>query len=150
MSSAYLNKQISKTKAKKRAYTAFSTYMRMYWNMRGSVLCYTCGNVTFYKERPGKRTMVGHWVEGHSNVSYINEVYVRPQCYRCNMMMGGNQGEFRDRIRKEIGSETTDRLLMEARQTKDISVLEYLDLEGYYKHLISKLTSSKGSVILKP
>lgn len=140
MSSLFLNKQISKTKAKKRAYTAFSIYLRTLWNKPGFVLCYTCGNQTVLKGRSGIRTMVGHFVEGHSNVSYINEEYVRPQCYRCNIMMGGNQGEFRDRIRRELGDRKTNRLLVEARETKDISVSEYLEMEGYFKVKLKELT----------
>lgn len=142
MSSAFLNKQVSIKAAKKRAYAAFSTYMRFMWNKpKGYIECYTCGAHTFYKERPGKRTMVGHWVEGHSNVSYINPVYVRPQCYRCNIMMGGNQGEFRDRIRKELGNKEVDKLLVEAKQTKEISAKEYLDLQAYYKVKLQELTN---------
>lgn len=140
MSSAFLNNQISIKVAKKRAYIAFSIYMRTLWNKSGFVPCYTCGAHTFLKERPGKRTMVGHWVEGHSNVSYINPVYVRPQCYRCNIMMGGNQGEFRDKIRKELGNIEVDKLLLEAKQTKEISPREYLDMQAYYKVKLQELT----------
>jgi hypothetical protein len=140
MSSAYLNNQIGKKAAKKRAYNAFSIYMRTLWNKeKGFVNCYTCGKKTFLKERPGLRTMVGHWFEGHSAVSYINEIYIRPQCYECNMMHGGEQGEFRDRIRKELGNKTVDKLLLEARQTKEISVAEYLQIQAYYKELLARL-----------
>lgn len=140
MSSAYFNKSVSIKVAKKRAYAAFSIYMRTLWNKgKGYVECYTCGAHTFLKERPGKRTMVGHWVEGHSNVSYINPDYVRPQCYRCNIMMGGNQGEFRDNIRKELGDEVVDRLLVEAKQTKEIKATEYLELQAYYKLKLREL-----------
>jgi hypothetical protein len=140
MSSAYLNNQVSKTKAKKRAYEAFSIYLRTLWNQKGFVECYTCGAHTFLKApRPGLRTTVGHWVEGHTNVSYINEVYVRPQCYHCNMMMGGNQGEFRDRIRKELGDKVVDELLIKAKVTVEISVSEYLQKQAYYKEKLSML-----------
>lgn len=139
MSSAF-GQQLSVKAAKKRAYGAFSIYERTLWNKgKAGVPCYTCDNLTFLKERPGLRTMVGHWVEGHSNVSYINPIYVRPQCYRCNIMMGGNQGEFRDRIRKELGDEVVDRLLMEAKQTKDIKVSQYLEMASYYKVKLQEL-----------
>jgi hypothetical protein len=140
MSSAYLNKQISKKTAKNRAYINFSLYMRTLWTLSGSCNCYTCGRELFLRSSPGTRAMVGHWVEGHSNVSYINEVYVKPQCYYCNIMMGGMQGEFRDKIRKELGSEVVDKLLMEAKQTLDISVTEYLDKASYYKVKLQELT----------
>ena len=134
MSGAFLHKQISKSKAKKRAYKSFSEYLRTKWTLQGFVPCYTCDkHVVLKGTRPGERVMVGHWVEGHSAKTYINEDYVRPQCFRCNMMLGGNQGEFRDRIRKELGNEVIDKLLLESKQTLEISAQEYLNLEAYYK-----------------
>lgn len=150
MSSAYLNNQISKTKAKKRAWEAFSIYMRTLWNLaKGYVECYTCGAHTVLKGRPGIRTMVGHWVEGHSNSTYINPVFVRPQCYKCNMMMGGNQGEFRDRIRKELGDEVVDNLLRKAHETVEISVQEYLQKQSYYKETLKILLENEISAVDK-
>ena len=87
MSSAYFAKAITKTKAKRQAWEAFSIYMRTLWTQKGFVECYTCGNHCFLKERPGKRVTVGHWFEAHHDVTYVNEVYVRPQCYRCKMII---------------------------------------------------------------
>ena len=141
MSSKFMNSQVGKRAAKKRAWVAFSMYMRTFWNQGGSVPCYTCGNETVLKGRPGVRTMAGHWVEGHSAMTYVNEIYVRPQCYKCNMMMGGNQGEFRDRIRKELGDKEVDRLLVESKKTLDVSVKEWLQKQAYYKEALAKLTT---------
>lgn len=140
MSSAYLNKAVTLTKAKKRAWEAMSIYLRTLWTQKGFVECYTCGAHCFLKERPGKRVTVGHWVEGHSAVSYVNEKYVRPQCYRCNMMLGGAQGEFRDRIRKELGDNVVDKLLLESKQTLSITPQQYLELQSYYKVKLKELT----------
>lgn len=105
--------------------------------------CYTCDkHVVLKGSRPGERVTCGHWVEGHRNATYIVEVYMRPQCYYCNMMLGGNQGEFRDRIRKELGDAEVDRLLIESKKDVQISVAEYLQLEAYYKQLLKNLTNS--------
>lgn len=139
MSSAYLNKQVTKKRAKVRAYSAFSLYLRTLWTQKGYVECYTCGKHLTLKGKSGDRVMAGHWVEGHRNATYINEAYVRPQCFVCNIMMGGNQGEFRDRVRKELGDEIVDKLLIEARQEKDISAKDYLQMESYYKELLKQL-----------
>ena len=92
--------------------------------------------------RKGLCITVGHWVEGHANATYIVEAYVRPQCYYCNIMLGGNQGEFRDRIRKELGDAEVDRLLIESKKTVEISVAEYLQLEAFYKEKLKRLTNS--------
>lgn len=139
MSSAFLNKQITKTKAKKRAYAAFGAYMRAFWTKTGFVPCYTCDKHLVLKGAPGVRVTVGHWVEGHKATTYISEVYVRPQCFRCNIMMGGNQGEFRDRIRKELGNEVVDKLLIDAKKDLEITATEYLQKEAYYKEKLSLL-----------
>lgn len=141
MSSAFLHKQVTKTKAKKRAYAAFSTYLRTLWTLKGYVPCFTCGKHTVLKSpRPGDRVMVGHWVEGHRDTTYVNEDYVRPQCFRCNMMLGGNQGEFRDAVRKELGNKTVDQLLIDAKQPLDIPAKDYLQLESFYKQKLKDLT----------
>lgn len=142
MSSDFFAKKISKTTAKKRAYKAFSIYLRTLWTMKGDVPCYTCDKHLTLSGRAGERVMVGHWVEGHRNATYINEEYVRPQCYYCNIMLGGNQGEFRDRIRKEIGDEQTDKLLRESKENVDITAREYLEKEAYYKVLLKQLTKT--------
>jgi hypothetical protein len=142
MSSAYFAKAVSLKSAKKRAYDAFSIYLRTLWTLKGFATCYTCDKQCFLKGRPGIRVTVGHWVEGHHAVSYINEDYVRPQCYRCNMMMGGNQGEFRDRIRKELGDKKVDQLLLKARESVDISAQEYLQKQAYYKEALARLNNS--------
>lgn len=145
MSSAYFAKSVTKTKAKKRAWNAFSKYMRTLWTTNGSkaASCYTCGAHCFLKERPGKRVTVGHWVEGHGDETYVNEEYVRPQCYRCNMMLGGNQGEFRDRIRKELGNKKVDQLLKAAKQAKpNMTAQDYLIKQAYYKEKLDRLTNN--------
>lgn len=145
MSSAYFAKSVTKTKAKKRAWDAFSIYMRNLWTNSGKkpVPCFTCGNHCFLKERPGKRVTVGHWVEGHGDETYVNEEYVRPQCYRCNMMLGGNQGEFRDRIRAEIGDKKVDALLKAAKQAKpNLTAQDYLQKQAYYKEKLKELTNN--------
>lgn len=143
MSSSFFNNKISKSRAKKRAYAAFSIFLRTEWTLPGFVNCYTCDKHLVLKGvRPGLRVTVGHWIEGHANATYINAVYVRPQCYYCNMMLGGNQGEFRDRIRKELGNEKVDRLLIEAKKTVEISVPEYLQMEAFYKECLKRLTNN--------
>lgn len=143
MSSAYFAKAVTKTQAKKRAYAAFSIYLRTLWTRKGFVPCYTCDAHCFLKERPGKRVTVGHWYEGHADVTYVNEDYVRPQCYRCNMMLGGNQGEFRDRIRAELGNAEVDRLIFEAKNgTSDLTAQDYLQKQAYYKEKLAVLLAS--------
>jgi len=141
MSGAFLHKQVSVSKAKKRAWNAFSISLRTAWTLSGYVECFTCGKHCSLTGKPGERIMVGHWVEGHSAITYINQDYVRPQCFRCNMMLGGNQGEFRDRIRKELGDKEVDRLLALSKTTLKITAPEYLQKEAYYKEVLKISTA---------
>jgi len=136
MSSEFFAKKVSKTTAKKRAYIAFSIYMRTLWTKKGFVPCYTCDKHLVLKGRPGERVMVGHWVEGHRTATYIAEDYVRASCYYCNIMLGGNQGEFRDRIRKELGDKVVDKLLIDGKKTVEISATEYMQKAAYYKEAL--------------
>lgn len=147
MSSAFLHKQVSVGKAKKRAYLAFSIYLRTLWTLSGYVPCYTCDKHCVLKGTAGERVTVGHWVEGHTAITYINELFVRPQCFRCNMMMGGNQGEFRDRIRRELGDAKVDELLALSKTSPNpkYTATYYLEQEAYYKVQLDKLQLNHGT-----
>jgi len=121
--------------AKEKAWEAFSIYYRMSnADINGMLKCFTCGKI-----HPWKEMHPGHWVEGHNNVTYINPDYIRPQCVSCNIFKKGMQGEFRDRIRKELGDYTTDELLFESRKTKEISLTDYQELERFYKDKVNNL-----------
>ena len=120
-------KKITLKKAKERAYNAFKDYIRLSASVDGYVTCYTCGS-----SQPLKEIQVGHWVEGHGNAVYINEEYVRPQCVSCNIFHHGRQGEFRDKLREELGSDIVNELLLDAHITIKYTVEDYLALEKFY------------------
>lgn len=124
-------------KAKKWAWGYFSLYIRYkYRKENGMVECYTCGK----EQRPeGDRMQAGHWYTGHGNVVYLNEIYVRIQCYSCNMGRGGMQGEFRDRIRAELGNRVVNKLLLEAKNTVKYTIEDYLKMGELYKSKLEKL-----------
>lgn len=142
MSSVYHNKSVSKSKAKKRAYAAFSVYMRTLWTIKGFCLCFTCDKHLVLKGAAGVRVTTGHWVEGHNEATYINEKYVEPQCAKCNIFLGGNQGEFRDRIRKKLGNEVVDKLLIDAKKSLNLTPSDYLQKEAYYKEKLKELLTT--------
>ncbi len=128
-------KKLTLKSVKAKAWKAFSLYIRKKdMDSQGFVECYTCGVRKFYKEM-----QVGHWIEGHSNAVYINENYVRVQCPSCNLFHGGRQGEFRDKIRKELGDKRVNQLILEANQVKLLTIENYLELEKIYKTKLEKL-----------
>lgn len=128
-------KTITKKKAKDKAWKAFSEWVRRSSaDQFGFVKCYTC-----YTRTEWKFSDAGHWVEGHSNAVYINPEYVRVQCQSCNRFHGGRQGEFRDRLRKELGDEKVDQLLIDSKKTLKLSIFDYENLEQYYKEKLKAL-----------
>jgi hypothetical protein len=120
---------------KKKAWEAFSRYCRTLWTKYGPVKCYTCDRVLTFKQ-----VMPGHFVQGQSNRVYINGTYVRPQDFYCNIQLSGNQGTFRDRIRKELGNAEVDTLLLEAKIPLKISANEYIGLKGIYEMLLDGIS----------
>ena len=124
----------TKSQAKKKTWKAFQLYLRTLWTQKGTVPCYTCG-----KECTFKQIQAGHWFTGHSNATYINEDYIRPQCMRCNIMMGGRQGEFRDKVRKELGNKVVDALILAAKEPVKITLQDYEELERFYKLKLEEL-----------
>lgn len=120
---------------KQKAWNAFSKYIRLHCVVANEYgHCYTCGLLTHYKD-----LQAGHWIEGHSNMVYINEDYVRPQCRGCNIFKKGNLGEFRDRIRKELGNERVDDLILQSRQIRKLTAQDYIDLYEKYVRLLKQL-----------
>lgn len=74
-----------------------------------------------------------------STGTFIADGLAHHNCYYCNIMIGGNQGEFRDRIRKELGDKVVDQLLIDAKKKIDIEATEYMDMASYYKVKLKEL-----------
>lgn len=129
-------KKVTKKNAKKRAWLAFSTYMRTLWNLE-SCKCYTCGKTLIYQT-----TQTGHWYPGHNDATFINEEFVRPQCKQCNYFKGGNYLEFQIRIIEEIGITTYQNLYQYAKSGTILTTSDYLSLQDFYKNELTKLTNN--------
>lgn len=124
------------TQAKAKAWQYFSLFIRrIAADKDGNVTCYTCG-----AKKPYKQMQTGHWVTGHSNMTYINEAYVRPQCFSCNIGHSGEQGIFRDKIRQELGNERVDHLLVNAKLAVKMTSIDYQELGKFYKERLQSLS----------
>lgn len=131
-----MKKKQTISQAKQTAWKYFSLYFRrVEADDKGELQCYTCGVKKYYKEM-----QTGHWVTGHSNVTYINLDYVRPQCYQCNVPNHGEQGIFRDKIRQELGDEVVDELLLLAKQPVKMTLSDYQELARFYKESLQSLS----------
>lgn len=79
-----------------------------------------------------------------STKTFIADGLAHHNCYKCNLMMGGNQGEFRDRIRAELGDEKVDQLLKESKKSVKYNATEWLQKQAYYKEKLKRLKEELG------
>lgn len=92
-----VKKQWSFARWKKEAWSVFSKFIRV----RDKGVCYTCGREGF----TGSGYHAGHYAtQGASNMfARFNEIFVRGQCYACNILKNGNTIEFRKHLVKDLG-----------------------------------------------
>jgi hypothetical protein len=117
---------MKKTKLKKVSKQPISKLQRLLWEeckriirKRYGPTCYTCG-------KPGLSG--SNWHTGHlwpkaalgAYLKYDLRV-LRPQCYHCNINLGGNGAVFYEKMLGEIGQEEMSQLIM----MKQISVKAY-------------------------
>jgi len=80
------NGKSSMSKAKRKAWSAFSLYIRISASdINGNAKCVTCGAVKSYKD-----LQAGHFIPGRRNAVLFSEEGVHPQCYHCNIGLNGN------------------------------------------------------------
>jgi len=129
-------KKPSKAKIKKRAWDAFSKFIRQRDCLRTTGckdwgLCITCG-----KRYHFKLLQAGHFVAGRHNANLFNEKGCHAQCYNCNINLRGNTLEYRRQIIKLYGEGADEEIEMEARQDKKYTVQDLKELVSYYEGLL--------------
>ena len=130
--------KITKTRAKKRAWDAFSLWVRTSNSyMAGDtrwVKCYTCG-----KEKPIKEMSAGHAIGGRNNAVLFDERIVKPQCVGCNIWGRGQYQIFAYKLIKELGMGEYEKILTEARIPVQYKVYQYQEIEEKYKKKLKDL-----------
>jgi hypothetical protein len=146
ISGAGLSRRIKKmtvSKAKKRAWSAFSLYIRLkYADKDGMSLCVTCGAIRHYKE-----LQAGHMVPGRSNSILFDERGVFPQCVVCNLFKGGRPLEYQAFLRRRHGKEQADQMIEDMRIKSKIPrtmrANDFLLIELHYKQAVKNLQEGK-------
>jgi hypothetical protein len=91
-------------------FDALSLWIRKSYDIGGYVKCYTCGSV-----KPCKGGIhgihAGHYVSRKSWKTMFHLDNIRPQCYDCNVHLGGNRKEFEKRLNLEKGYDIAGELL---------------------------------------
>lgn len=123
-------KKMSLSKAKARAWKAFSLYIRTAGGKLDTVSCITCGRINSYK-----KMQAGHFVPGRHNAVLFDERGVHPQCYTCNVVLGGNGVKYYKWMLQNYGQKVIDDLERLDNTTVKYSVQDLLDIEKKYQDL---------------
>ena len=139
-------KKVTVSQAKKKAWTAFSLYIRTRDAIRTTgtkenCKCVTCGRVYPLKSLGGLQA--GHFIAGRHNSILFDERNVHAQCYGCNVMKKGNTTEYWLFMEKEYGRPVIDELLELDKETKQFKVFELEELETTYKQKLNNMLSLK-------
>lgn len=130
-------KKISKSKAKARAWKAFSLYIRLRDAKGENVTCVTCLRVNHYK-----KMQAGHFIPGRHNAVLFEERGVHPQCYACNIVLGGNGVKYYKFMLAKYGQKIIDELEALDNTTVSYTVSDLLEIETVYLKKIGFLTNN--------
>ena len=105
--------------------------------MRYGNVCYTCGHTGL----EASNWHTGHYFpKGALGASFKYDLRIlRPQCYHCNINLGGMGGAYREHMKQEIGVEEEQKLFDECRLSKGkpIKAIDhYIKLLTEYKKIV--------------
>lgn len=122
-------KTTPRARAKKRAWDAFSLYIR---TRDGH--CVTCPT--------GSAQHAGHFIDGRHNAVLFSEEGVHGQCYHCNVGLKGNKLEYWLFMEKKYGRKAIDRLMAESKQTVIYKEWQFEEIAQLYKNKLKELLQS--------
>ena len=131
-----LQKKIIK-KLKKRLWELAKEYCRL----KHGNICFFCGK---------KGLKGGNWHTGHfipKKISCFTVDYnpsnLRPQCYNCNINLGGNGSYFYRNLLEEIGEIYINALFLANEDKVKPSMSDYIDYINMYKGIINEIKMNK-------
>lgn len=138
---------MKRTRIRKRGISASSKIQRELWELCKQItrkqhpnICYTCG-ATGLK---GANWHTGHmWAKAslHALLKYDLRI-LRPQCYRCNMILGGMGAVFYEKMLKEQGKKYMKELEQARWEDKNVTLKStdhYLNLIESYEQILNDL-----------
>ena len=132
------------TKAKKRAWDAFSRYIRLRSALETTgtlshAKCCTCGT---YKEV--KYMDCGHFIKRQHQAVRFSEMNCHTQCKRCNNFEQGSDTKYRLFLVDKYGEIKVLLLESEAKRTVKRSKFDLGQIAFYYKTEATRLAKEKG------
>lgn len=148
-SSKAKTKPIKRSKAKDRAWKAFSDYIRLRdclatTGTREYGICITCSERGDSSWKPYKDLQAGHAVGGRGNAVLFHEQLVSIQCGYCNrkppMGLGGDYGNYAIALIKRYGLEQVEEWQKLRHDTSvKYSIADLLEIEQKYKEKLLHL-----------
>jgi len=132
-------KQPKISTVKRKAWKAFSEYIRLRDCLRTTGLqdygkCITC-----QKTVPRTLLQAGHFIPGRHNANLFTEKGCHAQCYNCNINLRGNTLEYRRQIIRLYGEGADIELEDKATEIKKFTPQDLIELTEYYKAKIKEL-----------
>jgi hypothetical protein len=95
----------------------------------------TCGKTKHFKEM-----QAGHFIpKKKGNAVYFVEENIHPQCYQCNINLGGYGAMYNKYMLEMYGQEKIDELLNLAKTKLKFTVDDLIDIENDYKERLKLL-----------
>lgn len=133
---------MKRTKLKKKSKDSISLLQRKIWELCKQIIrkkygntCFTCGR----NGLDGSNWHTGHLIPKASIGAYLKYDLrlLRPQCYNCNINLGGNGAIFIENLRRKEGNDYVDKILQD-RQATVKAYDHYLKIYEEYKVLAEK------------
>lgn len=119
------------SKAKKKAWVAFSIYIRTRGSDGDFNTCVTCKRVY-----PIKSLQAGHWLPGRHNSVLFDPRNCHPQCYGCNVPNKGNPVKYFHFMEETYGRDVMNELEDLDRQVVQFKIPELQELEKMFKEAL--------------
>lgn len=137
-------KKVTKTKLRKKAWKAFSRYIRVRDALKtvGNNLqckCITCDDI----RNVGGRGCIqaGHFIPGREYSILFDEEIVNGQCYNCNYNLKGNWVEYERVMITRFGKKKVEEMKLRKNEKINYSKQELIEIEQKY---IKKLEDLGG------
>lgn len=127
---------------KKRAWEAFSKFIRTRDCLRTTLstdsgACCTCNREYLFNQ-----LQAGHFIDGRHGAVLFSEQGVHAQCYACNIRLHGNKVKYWLFMEKYYGREAIDSLIAESNNTVIYKKSDYDEIaQGYHIRTLELLTN---------
>ncbi|MBV6446345.1 MAG: hypothetical protein IFNCLDLE_02638 [Ignavibacteriaceae bacterium] len=136
------------SQSKKRAWEAFSKYVRLRDAIKTTGTLTTLACITCGKRYPAFGVgcaQAGHFIPGRGNSVLIDEDFVHGQCYNCNVNLRGNWIKYERAMIKMWGKEKVEEAKNRKDEVKIMKVYEWQALEELYKLKYATLINTYNS-----